>query len=296
MDNHISKKTKHVPSLFNNGHPQPPILFLVLPLILLSFLPGATSEIKKTFIESDSRSFILFEQFGFSPGGASSVSISGTSVHPHPPNLNPSSLGFILVPNAFFPFIANESFSAEADHRSYCPLSSRFVFTLLTFPDLNQGSSSGNGSLALAAADEYSLLFVNCAPGGVEVTMRVRTEMYNLDNGGVRDYLPAGKTKLPGIYVGLFVAYAAFLALWVRVCVRQRATVERIHLVMGALLLFKGLKMLCAAEDMWYVKRTGTPHGWDVAFYVFGFFKGILLFTVIVLIGTGWSFLKPYLQ
>lgn len=27
-----------------------------------------------------------------------------------------------------------------------------------------------------------------------------------------------------------------------------------------------------------------------------GFFKGILLFTVIVLIGTGWSFLKPYLQ
>ena len=45
-----------------------------------------------------------------------------------------------------------------------------------------------------------------------------------------------------------------------------------------------------------YVKRTGTAHGWDIAFYIFGFLKGILLFTVIVLIGTGWSFLKPYLQ
>lgn len=34
----------------------------------------------------------------------------------------------------------------------------------------------------------------------------------------------------------------------------------------------------------------------DLAFYIFGFFKGIMLFTVIILIGTGWSFLKPYLQ
>jgi hypothetical protein len=90
--------------------------------------------------------------------------------------------------------------------------------------------------------------------------------------------------------------YFAFLAAWLFVCVRQRATAERIHAVMGALLLFKALKLACAAEDSWYVERTGTAHGWDVAFYVFGFFKGILLFTVIVLIGTGWSFLKPYLQ
>jgi hypothetical protein len=33
-------------------------------------------------------------------------------------------------------------------------------------------------------------------------------------------------------------------------------------------------------------------HGWDVAFYVFGFFKGVLLFTIIVLISTIWSSLK----
>jgi len=62
---------------------------------------------------------------------------------------------------------------------------------------------------------------------------------------------------------------------------------------MGALLLFKALKLACAAEDQWYVERTGV--GWEVTFYVFGFFKGILLFTVLVLNGTGWS-LKPYIQ
>ncbi|KAK8934857.1 hypothetical protein KSP39_PZI014953 [Platanthera zijinensis] len=52
----------------------------------------------------------------------------------------------------------------------------------------------------------------------------------------------------------------------------------------------------CAAEDQHYIRVTGTPHGWDVLFYIFQFLKGGLLFTVIILIGTGWSFLKPFLQ
>ncbi|KAD6795782.1 hypothetical protein E3N88_06678 [Mikania micrantha] len=65
---------------------------------------------------------------------------------------------------------------------------------------------------------------------------------------------------------------------------------------MLAVLLLKSLNLVCEAEDKSYIKRTGTPHGWDVLFYIFSFLKGITLFTLIVLIGTGWSFLKPYLQ
>jgi hypothetical protein len=65
---------------------------------------------------------------------------------------------------------------------------------------------------------------------------------------------------------------------------------------MAALLLMKALNLICAAEDKHYVKITGTPHGWDVLFYIFQFIRVVLLFTVIVLIGTGWSFLKPFLQ
>ena len=44
------------------------------------------------------------------------------------------------------------------------------------------------------------------------------------------------------------------------------------------------------------VKKTGTSHGWDVAFDNFQFFRGILLFTVIVLIGNGWFLLKSYIK
>ncbi|VAH19995.1 unnamed protein product [Triticum turgidum subsp. durum] len=73
--------------------------------------------------------------------------------------------------------------------------------------------------------------------------MNVRTEMYNANPDGSKDYLPVGQ-----------------------------------------------------APDQHYIRVTGTPHGWDVAFYLFQLIKGVILFAVIVLVGTGWSFLRPFLQ
>nr|POE76344.1 isoform 2 of protein [Quercus suber] len=61
-------------------------------------------------------------------------------------------------------------------------------------------------------------------------------------------------------------------------------------------LILKALNLLCEAEGKSYLKRTGSTHSWDVLFYIFSFLKGITLFTLIVLIETGWSFLKLYLQ
>ncbi|XP_020096468.1 protein GPR108-like [Ananas comosus] len=264
-------------------------------------IPSVRSEIKTTRIAADARPLILFEQFGFDRGGCALVSISGVSWRPPPQlqlaDVDPMSMGFFLVPDSLLPFLSNESeHSSDGAHgRRFCPLASRFVVPVLLLQDLELNSSCSR-AVEIAHPDEYSLLFGSCQPG-VEVTMDVRTEMYNVGpSGGEKDYLPAGKTRLPKLYSAFSVVYFAFFVAWAAVCARQRAAVEKIHLVMAALLLFKALKMACAAEDTWYVRRTGTPHGWDVAFYVFGFFKGVLLFTVIVLIGTGWSFIKPYLQ
>ena len=47
---------------------------------------------------------------------------------------------------------------------------------------------------------------------------------------------------------------------------------------MGALLLFNALAIICAFQDYVDVKKTGTSHGWDVAFDNFQFFKDILAF------------------
>ncbi|KQJ83494.1 hypothetical protein BRADI_5g15250v3 [Brachypodium distachyon] len=280
-----------------------PVFLVVVALHLLIFFHDvARGEIKTTPIVSDSRAVVLFEEFGFKPGGVAEVSVSGVSWSvPEGSSsqlraVDPRLMGFILISNTLFFKITNESDYAEETGGAFCPLTSEYVLPLFRLNDIAP-DGKGKGSVTIAAADQYTVLFSSCQDG-VEVTMDVRTEMYNIrrPGSGGREYLPVGLLPLPGIFAAASAVYFAFMAAWVFVCVKQRATVERIHVVMGALLLFKGLKLACAAEDAWYVERTGTPHGWDVAFYVFGFFKGILLFTVIVLIGTGWSFVKPYLQ
>jgi hypothetical protein len=75
----------------------------------------------------------------------------------------------------------------------------------------------------------------------------------------------------------------------------EEGIVHMIHILMGILVLMKALDLLCEAEEKSYTKRTGTAHGWDIAFYGFSFLKGVMLFTVIILIGMGWSILKPFL-
>ncbi|XP_062186133.1 protein CANDIDATE G-PROTEIN COUPLED RECEPTOR 7-like [Phragmites australis] len=272
-------------------------VFLALVTVLL-FLPVARAEIKTTPIATDPRSVILFEEFGFKPGGHATVSVTGVTWRvPEGSQLqaaDPSLMGFILISNSLFFNINNESEYAEASGGAFCPLTSKYVLPLFRLKEIAP-DGTGKGSVTIDAADQYTVLFSSCQEG-VEVTMDVRTEMYNVRRSGAKEYLPVGLLPLPGIFAATSAVHFVFLGAWVYVCVNQRKTAERIHAVMGALLLFKALKLACAAEDSWYVERTGTPHGWDVAFYVFGFFKGILLFTVIVLIGTGWSFLKPFLQ
>ncbi|CAD6250256.1 unnamed protein product [Miscanthus lutarioriparius] len=266
----------------------------------------AHADIKIAPIVSDARPIIFFEEFGFASGGRAAVSIRRATWQLRPgssrlTSVDSSLMGFVLIAGAQFPGINNQTQYYGADPEGggrFCLLTSDYALPMLRLSDVPPGGVTT--TVTIDYPDAYAVVFSNCQ-GGVEVTMDVRTEMYNVrrdaSGGGIiRDYLPVGLQPLPGIYAGVAAVYLAFLAGWVWTCVRQHATTERIHAVMGALLLFKALKSACAAEDAWFIERTGTSHGWDVAFYVFGFFKGVLLFTVIVLIGTGWSFLKPYLQ
>lgn len=154
---------------------------------------------------------------------------------------------------------------------------------------------SYNNTFPISIPDEYSLFFANCVPEST-VSMVVRTEMFNLNNGR-KDYLSVGMAPVPTAYFLFCVCYFVFFAIWIWAClVKNYKVSHHIHYLMAVLLITKAMNMLFAAEDQHYVRSTGTPHGWDVLFYIFQFLKAVLLFSVIVLIGTGWSFLKPFLQ
>lgn len=276
------------------------IIFLYA--ILSSIFSHSVGEIKSERIIDDSRSLILFEKFGFTHSGKVKLILSNISYASASGSIEPSLLGFFLISDEDFIQAAYDSQRRDQNPRPSpntdddCVLLRKYGSPLLTFKDLSGSSPVFNRTFPITHPDEYNLLFVSCAPES-KVSMSVRTEMYNVLPDGSRDYLSAGQSSLPSIYSIFSVAYVVFFGLWVYICFfKNRRFTHHIHLLMGGLLLVKALFLICAAEDQHYIKVTGTSHGWDILFYVFQFLRGILLFTVIVLIGTGWSFLKPFLQ
>lgn len=266
--------------------------FIVVLLVLPVFLPLAAGEIKSLTITGDNRPMILFEKFGFTHTGHVEISVKNVAVA-SASTTEPSRLGFFLLSEESLLQVLMEM---QQDPQ-FCVLDSRYVLHLFTFRDLSPPPlSSFNHSYPVTAPNEYSLFFANCAPAGTAVSMDVRTDVFNLDRDGSRDYLSAGLTQLPSLYFFFSLFYFGFLGFWIYILWTNKRSVHRIHLLMVGLLVMKALNLICAAEDKHYVKVTGTAHGWDVLFYIFQFIRVVLLFTVIVLIGTGWSFLKPFLQ
>ncbi|XP_010533538.1 PREDICTED: protein GPR107 [Tarenaya hassleriana] len=265
---------------------------LYLALFLFLSISGAFAEIRSTEIRSDDRPIIPLDEFGFTHMGRLELNVSKISLSTDNPDLDLSKVGFFLCTRDAWFHVIQQLEEREVT----CALKSDLVKHVFTFNNLKGDKSSFDTVFTENDADQYSLVFANCLQQ-VKVSMDVRSAMYNLEKkSGRRDYLSAGKTGLPKVYFFFFLVYFFLAGTWIYVLYRKRLTVFAIHFFMLGVVVLKALNLLCEAEDKSYVKRTGSAHGWDVLFYIFSFLKGITLFTLIVLIGTGWSFLKPYLQ
>ncbi|GAY64773.1 hypothetical protein CUMW_236040 [Citrus unshiu] len=262
------------------------LVFCVLVFQLLSL---SSAEIRFNEIRNDNRPIIPFDEFGFTHRGRLELNVSKISLSN--PDLDFSKVGFFLCTHDSWLHVLQQLEDGEIT----CVLQSDLIKQVFTFNNLN-GKSEYSTIYSENDADQYTLVFANCLQQ-LKVSMDVRSAMYNLEGrSNNRDYLSAGKTILPRIYFLFSLIYFTLAGLWIHVLYRKRLTVFRIHFFMLAVVVLKAVNLLCEAEDKSYIKRTGSAHGWDVLFYMFSFLKGITLFTLIVLIGTGWSFLKPYLQ
>ncbi|KAL3521704.1 hypothetical protein ACH5RR_019853 [Cinchona calisaya] len=265
--------------------------FSVIHFLLLLLLPTITlAEIRSTELRSDSRSTIPFDEFGFTHSGRLNLTVTEISFSKPQPDL--SRLGFYLCTLDSWAQLAEQLQDGDIQ----CPLQSQHIKPVFKFDQNPSIPKNFDVSVKVSDANLFTLLFSNCVPD-LEVSMNVHYVMYNFNpKTGLLDYLSAGKTSLPIIYFLFFLVYLALGAFWAYTLYRNRLTVYKIHFFMLSVVVLKALNLLCEAEDKSYINRTGSAHGWDVLFYVFSFLKGITLFTLIVLIGTGWSFLKPYLQ
>lgn len=264
---------------------------LVLWALVFQLLSLSSGEIRYNEIRNDNRPIIPFDEFGFTHRGRLELNVSKIFLSKTNPDLDFSKVGFFLCTRDSWFHVLQQLEDGEIT----CALQSDLIKHVFTFNNLN-GKSECNTVYPENDADQYTLVFANCLQQ-LKVSMDVKSAMYNLEGrSNNRDYLSAGKTILPRIYFLFSLIYFTLAGLWIHVLYRKRLTVFRIHFFMLAVVVLKALNLLCEAEDKSYIKRTGSAHGWDVLFYMFSFLKGITLFTLIVLIGTGWSFLKPYLQ
>lgn len=142
----------------------------------------------------------------------------------------------------------------------------------------------------------YSLIFSRCHPTGQHlVSFKLDAEFINPGP----NYLSAGDAPLPTMYLCFFVAFSIALGVWIWVLRRdptRNGTVHRIHYMMAILLAFKVLSLFFESLRYHYIAIYGVSETWSIVYYVFACLKGIMLFTVILLIGSGYSLVKNYLH
>ncbi|XBI76174.1 hypothetical protein VPH35_069442 [Triticum aestivum] len=277
-----------------------PPLAAALLAVLLALAAPAAAEIRSTAIRADPRTIIPLDEFGFSNQGVLELNVTGIAFDPPAsPDLDLSQFGFFLSTLDAWVHVLRQLQDLEVT----CALQSDLVRLAYSFDRLRPPANPAGVAVARSSSftlafrvtepGQYTLVFANClagAGGDLKVSMDVSSAMYNVDPAtGQRAYLSVGSSALPSIYFLFCVVYAALAAGWVSILLRKRTAVFRIHYFMLAVLVLKGFNLLAEAEDKSYIERTGTAHGWDVLFYIFSFLKGISLFTLIVLIGTGWS-------
>eukprot|EP00752_Nemacystus_decipiens_P004362 g3986.t1 len=129
-----------------------------------------------------------------------------------------------------------------------------------------------------------------------KVAFKLRVEFWNEGVEGEHDYLSAGRETLPKLFLGTFVLFFGALVVWARCIRRNPGQVYHIHHMMTVLLVFKTLSMLFESIRYHYLGLTGAAEAWSIVYYLFAFLKGITLFVVVLLIGSGWSLIKPFLH
>jgi len=159
----------------------------------------------------------------------------------------------------------------------------------------------------------YFLMYQVCAKDGSELYANIRSTFEldfhyrNYDFLGNANYLPAGETMLPHVFLYFSISYGVLLAVWMTNIRRiqrgecdgtpgGRPVIYPIHQLMSVLLILKTLSIFFESVRYHYIRVSGHAELWSVVYYTFAFLKGTFLFTVILLIGSGWSFVKPFLS
>lgn len=142
----------------------------------------------------------------------------------------------------------------------------------------------------------YSFIFARCSPEEEStVSFHLHTDFHNPGP----EYLSAGDVPLPTVYCMFCSLFFISFITWCRVICRPTnngGTVHGIHYLMAVLLFIKCVCLLVESVRLHFIAVTGSDEGWTIIYFLITTLRGVMLFTVILLIGSGWSLMKSHLN
>jgi len=251
-------------------------------------------------IVNDRRSLFKIETFCFENGGVMNISVSNFVAKKDNKDFNDVRAGFVMVKTSSESQL--QQFLEESVEANACILDASLFKVENLVVDMSGGTRKAAKHRTVEKGEEglYSLVFARCFEpsengldeSGVEVNFKLDAALLNPGP----NYLSACEEMLPVLFLTFFIAFAASAGGWGYVLVKRKEQVHHIHYMMMVLIVFKSMALLLDSIRYHYIAMTGSAEGWSIVFYIVTFCKSVLLFTVILLIGTGWSLVKPYLN
>eukprot|EP00163_Fabomonas_tropica_P030978 TRINITY_DN7210_c0_g1_i1.p1 TRINITY_DN7210_c0_g1~~TRINITY_DN7210_c0_g1_i1.p1 ORF type:complete len:436 (-),score=89.68 TRINITY_DN7210_c0_g1_i1:370-1677(-) len=260
------------------------LVAVILMACVLVAVPVAEARIEAMSVNNDGRRAIFVEKFGFAEGGTYELTV--TNFKTNPANANPEDFGF---------FIRKSYQEASPQQVVAKNQGKNCLLHEMSYKENVWRPKNDGIPLKITIEKEwegiYETFFLNCN-NNARVSFDLQLVQYNVGP----NYLSIGEAPLPWIYGMMALAFLVMLGVWLVELVRNRVQTRKIHHLFTALIILKTLSLFFEALKFQYIKTHGHASFWDFAFYFFHSLKAIMVFVVILLVGTGWGFLKPFLS
>ncbi|XP_041987347.1 protein GPR107 [Aricia agestis] len=166
--------------------------------------------------------------------------------------------------------------------------------------ETRNGTDYYNTSFAMYVASNeeeglYNLYFHNCPPENSETAQPINATilLYESNDG---NFLSAGEMPLPALYSMMSLIFLLSAGFWTFILKTSRHKVYRIHIIMCVLVYLKALSLAFHGINYHFIQTRGEHvTAWAILYYITHLLKGAVLFVTIVLVGTGWNFIKHIL-
>ncbi|KAH8414906.1 hypothetical protein KR215_009511 [Drosophila sulfurigaster] len=195
------------------------------------------------------------------------------------------------------PGSASNFYESNSYRQSQNDLCNNFSLPLVKLTEDNINYYSFNFSMFVATPHDeglYNLYFHACPNYDNPKKLSFNVDIEENNNG---NYLSAGEMPLPALYFMMSLLFFLSGLFWVFILKKSKHTVYKIHYLMAVLVFLKSLSLMFHSINYHFIEKRGEHvETWAILYYIAHLLKGAVLFITIVLIGTGWTFIKHILS